>query len=97
MRHGDRVAEESTEGYDQKGEHLTAAVWGAHAPRVLVLAPRQNALRSLERSSCRRGRQNQHARRVRSPKLNQCAAAARAGSGSATEAVLASEDLAALN
>src|SRR5439155_13978073 len=40
-------------------------IWGAHAPRVLIAAPRRNALR--RKSSRWRGRHRQHARRVRSP------------------------------
>jgi len=40
-------------------------LWGAHAPHVLMAAPRRNALR--RKSSRWRGRHRQHARRVRSP------------------------------
>src|SRR5205085_967179 len=42
--------------------------WGAHAPRVLVLAPRQN-IPPRKKSSRSRGRDRQHARRVRSPEF----------------------------
>src|ERR1700674_486909 len=41
--------------------------WGAHAPRVLVAAPRRNHL--FGKSSRWRGRHRQHARRVRSPAM----------------------------
>src|SRR3982751_3424085 len=40
-------------------------LWGAHAPRVLISAPRRNSL--FRRSSAMAGRHRQHARRVRSP------------------------------
>jgi len=40
-------------------------IWGAHAPRVLIAAPRRNALR--KKKCAMAGRHRQHARRVRSP------------------------------
>jgi hypothetical protein len=40
-------------------------VWGAHAPRVLISAPRRNVPLVQPESLARR--QRQHARRVRSP------------------------------
>jgi hypothetical protein len=55
-------------------------LWGAHAPRVLVLAPRRNELLGLKgkmrdfertvKSSRWRGRHRQHTRRVRSPDIS---------------------------